>query len=70
MLMSLSLWDSMTKYRQRVNSPTNDTNVIRGPTKFSIPLSNILGVTIYSTIAHTASDVQGAYKLSEDFVMP
>jgi len=47
----------MTKYRQRVHRTTNDTHVIRGPPKFSIPLSIIVGVTIYtcSTIANTAS---------------
>jgi hypothetical protein len=57
----------MTKYRQRVNSPTNDTNVIRGPTKFSIPFSNILGVPVHkhSTIAHTASGVLYGFQRAE-----
>jgi hypothetical protein len=45
----------MTKYRQPVHSATNDTQVIRGPPKYSIPLSNIVGVTVHSTIADTAS---------------
>jgi len=55
----------MTKYRQRVHSATNDTHVISGPPKFSTPLSNIVGVTIYSTIADTASGLLYRFQRNE-----
>jgi len=55
----------MTKYRKRVHSATNDTHIIRGPPQFSIPLSNIAGLTIYSTIANTASGLLCRFQRAE-----